>query len=93
MSFEPSLIQGYTPHTPHVLADGELRVRLQSASGQRTAWTVAGHSSRGWQNGTVPVQSPSEFQVSGAVLGAIPGCWSLSLCITPNNLSSLADYL
>uniref|UniRef100_A0A8C3CA91 MAM domain containing 4 n=1 Tax=Cairina moschata TaxID=8855 RepID=A0A8C3CA91_CAIMO len=74
-------------------SDGELRVRLQSASGQRTAWTVAGHSSRGWQNGTVPVQSPSEFQVSGAVLGAIPGCWSLSLCITPNNLSSLADYL
>uniref|UniRef100_A0A8B9T1F6 MAM domain containing 4 n=1 Tax=Anas platyrhynchos TaxID=8839 RepID=A0A8B9T1F6_ANAPL len=62
----------YHMDIPEHLSDGELRVRLQSASGQRTAWTMAGHSSRGWQNGTVPVQSPSEFQVSGATLGAIP---------------------
>nr|XP_038021098.1 apical endosomal glycoprotein isoform X1 [Anas platyrhynchos] len=53
----------YHMDIPEHLSDGELRVRLQSASGQRTAWTMAGHSSRGWQNGTVPVQSPSEFQI------------------------------
>ncbi|KAL2297917.1 hypothetical protein Nmel_016872 [Mimus melanotis] len=50
-------------------ASGELRVTLQGAAGQRTVWSVAGHRSRGWQGAVVPVQSPSEFQVSGATLG------------------------
>uniref|UniRef100_A0A8B9DUB8 MAM domain containing 4 n=1 Tax=Anser cygnoides TaxID=8845 RepID=A0A8B9DUB8_ANSCY len=53
----------YHMDIPEHLSDGELRVRLRSASGLRTAWSVAGHPSRGWQSGTVPVQSPSEFQI------------------------------
>ncbi|NXY61720.1 AEGP protein, partial [Callaeas wilsoni] len=51
------------------LSSGELRVMLHSAAGQRTVWSVAGHRSRGWQGAVVPVQSLSEFQVSGATLG------------------------
>lgn len=54
---------------PLLAASGELRVTLQGAAGQRTVWSVAGHRSRGWQGAVVPVQSPSEFQVSGATLG------------------------
>lgn len=55
--------------TPCVAASGELRVMLQSVSGQRVVWSVAGHRSRGWRGGVVPVQSSSEFQVSGVALG------------------------
>uniref|UniRef100_A0A8C3D5M3 Uncharacterized protein n=1 Tax=Corvus moneduloides TaxID=1196302 RepID=A0A8C3D5M3_CORMO len=51
------------------LSSGELRVTLHGAAGQRTVWSVAGHRSRGWQGAVVPVQSPGEFQVSGATLG------------------------
>lgn len=43
---------------------------LLSTVGQRTVWSVAGHRSRGWRGGVVPVRSPSEFQVSGAAPGA-----------------------
>ncbi|NXU21139.1 AEGP protein, partial [Pardalotus punctatus] len=46
------------------LASGELRVTLHSAAGQRTVWSMVGHHSRGWQGAVVPVQSPSEFQIS-----------------------------
>ncbi|NWH72664.1 AEGP protein, partial [Piaya cayana] len=53
----------YNMDIPEHLASGELRVMLHSAAGQRTVWSVAGHQSRGWQGGVVPVQSPSEFQI------------------------------
>ncbi|XP_053940464.1 apical endosomal glycoprotein isoform X2 [Cuculus canorus] len=53
----------YHMDIPEHLASGELRVMLHSAAGQRTVWSVAGHQSRGWQAGVVPVQSPSEFQI------------------------------
>lgn len=53
----------------HVAGCGELRVTLRGAAGQRTVWSVAGHQSRGWRGGVVPVRSPGEFQVSGAALG------------------------
>ncbi|NXA80023.1 AEGP protein, partial [Thryothorus ludovicianus] len=46
------------------LSSGELRVTLRGSAGQRTVWSVAGHRSRGWQGAVVPVQSPSEFQIS-----------------------------
>uniref|UniRef100_A0A8D0G150 MAM domain containing 4 n=1 Tax=Strix occidentalis caurina TaxID=311401 RepID=A0A8D0G150_STROC len=49
---------------------GELRVMLHGTAGQRMLWSVAGHRSRGWRGGVVPVRNPSEFQVSGAALGA-----------------------
>lgn len=54
---------------PPLAGSGELRVTLQGAAGQRTVWSVAGHRSRGWQGAVVPVQSPAEFQVSGATQG------------------------
>ncbi|XP_065710018.2 apical endosomal glycoprotein [Patagioenas fasciata] len=53
----------YHMDIPEHLACGELRVVLQSVAGQRTVWSVAGHQSRGWSGGVVPVQSPSEFQI------------------------------
>ncbi|NWS66157.1 AEGP protein, partial [Crotophaga sulcirostris] len=53
----------YHMDIPEHLTSGELRVLLRSAAGQRTVWSVAGHQSRGWQGGTVPVRSPSEFQI------------------------------
>ncbi|NXU29276.1 AEGP protein, partial [Thalassarche chlororhynchos] len=53
----------YHMDIPEHLASGELRVMLHSALGQRTVWSVAGHRSRGWRGGVVPVQSPSEFQI------------------------------
>ncbi|XP_064892338.1 apical endosomal glycoprotein, partial [Columba livia] len=53
----------YHMDIPEHLACGELRVMLQSAAGQRTVWSMAGHQSRGWHSGVVPVQSPSEFQI------------------------------
>ncbi|NXX29099.1 AEGP protein, partial [Nicator chloris] len=53
---------------PEHLSSGELQVTLHGAGGQRTVWSVAGHCSRGWQGAMVPVQSPSEFKVSGAIL-------------------------
>ncbi|NWI31419.1 AEGP protein, partial [Sula dactylatra] len=53
----------YHMDIPEHLSSGELRVMLLSASGQHTVWSVAGHHSRGWQGGEVPVQSPSEFQI------------------------------
>ncbi|NXS63030.1 AEGP protein, partial [Brachypteracias leptosomus] len=53
----------YHMDIPEHLSCGELRVMLQSAGGQRTVWSVAGHRSRGWQGAVVPVQSPSEFQI------------------------------
>ncbi|NXK54334.1 AEGP protein, partial [Chauna torquata] len=53
----------YHSDIPEHLSGGELRVRLQSAAGQRTAWSTAGHLSQGWQGSMVPVQSPSEFQI------------------------------
>ncbi|NXT12963.1 AEGP protein, partial [Prunella fulvescens] len=59
----------YHMDIPEHLCSGELRVMLQGTAGQRTVWSVAGHRSRGWQGAVVPVQSPSEFQVSGATLG------------------------
>ncbi|XP_050836867.1 apical endosomal glycoprotein isoform X2 [Serinus canaria] len=49
---------------PLLAASGELRVTLHGAAGQRTVWSVAGHRSRGWQGAVVPVQNPSEFQIS-----------------------------
>ncbi|NXS32508.1 AEGP protein, partial [Pomatostomus ruficeps] len=54
----------YHMDIPEHLSSGELRVTLHSAAGQRTVWSVAGHRSRGWQGAVVPVQSPSEFQIS-----------------------------
>ncbi|NWH34041.1 AEGP protein, partial [Chloropsis hardwickii] len=59
----------YHMDIPEHLSSGELRVTLHGAAGQRTVWSMAGHHSRGWQSTVVPVQSPSEFQVSGATLG------------------------
>ncbi|NXF29971.1 AEGP protein, partial [Nyctibius bracteatus] len=53
----------YHMDIPEHLACGELRVMLHSAAGQRTVWSVAGHRSRGWRGGVVPVRSPSEFQI------------------------------
>ncbi|NWT47886.1 AEGP protein, partial [Chroicocephalus maculipennis] len=53
----------YHMDIPEHLSCGELRVRLHSAAGQRTVWSVAGHRSRGWRGGVVPVQSHSEFQI------------------------------
>ncbi|NWX38022.1 AEGP protein, partial [Notiomystis cincta] len=63
------LLFWYHMDIPEHLSGGELRVRLHSAGGQRTVWSVAGHCSRGWQWAVVPLQTPSEFQVSGAILG------------------------
>ncbi|NXB12753.1 AEGP protein, partial [Cnemophilus loriae] len=54
----------YHMDIPEHLSSGELRMTLHSAVGQRTVWSVAGHRSRGWQGAVVPVQSPSEFQIS-----------------------------
>ncbi|XP_077644006.1 apical endosomal glycoprotein [Lonchura striata] len=54
----------YHMDIPEHLCSGELRVTLQGAAGQRTVWSVAGHRSRGWQGAVVPVQSPTEFQIS-----------------------------
>ncbi|NWI43480.1 AEGP protein, partial [Picathartes gymnocephalus] len=54
----------YHMDIPEHLSSGELRVTLHSAAGQRTVWSMAGHGSRGWQGAVVPVQSPSEFQIS-----------------------------
>ncbi|NXY22395.1 AEGP protein, partial [Atrichornis clamosus] len=62
----------YHMDIPEQLSSGELRVTLRGVAGQRTVWSVAGHHSRGWQGAVVPVQSPSEFQVSGATWRA--GC-------------------
>ncbi|XP_075376121.1 apical endosomal glycoprotein [Mycteria americana] len=53
----------YHMDIPEHLSCGELRVMLHSAAGQRTVWSMAGHRSRGWQGGVVPVRSPSEFQM------------------------------
>ncbi|NXI67052.1 AEGP protein, partial [Anseranas semipalmata] len=53
----------YHMDIPEHLSGGELRVRLQSAAGQRTVWRVAGHLSHGWRDSTVPVQSHGEFQI------------------------------
>ncbi|NXQ67572.1 AEGP protein, partial [Quiscalus mexicanus] len=52
----------YHMDIPEHLSSGELRVTLRGAAGQRTV--VPGHRSRGWQGAVVPVQSPSEFQIS-----------------------------
>ncbi|NWS25382.1 AEGP protein, partial [Polioptila caerulea] len=54
----------YHMDIPEHLSSGELRVMLHGSAGQRTVWSVAGHRSRGWQGAVVPVQSPSEFQIS-----------------------------
>ncbi|NXY37447.1 AEGP protein, partial [Pomatorhinus ruficollis] len=54
----------YHMDIPEHLFSGELRVTLHGTAGQRTVWSVAGHRSRGWQGAVVPVQSPSEFQIS-----------------------------
>ncbi|NXB81451.1 AEGP protein, partial [Donacobius atricapilla] len=54
----------YHMDIPEHLSSGELRVMLQGAAGQRMVWSVAGHRSRGWQGAVMPVQSPSEFQIS-----------------------------
>ncbi|NXP04916.1 AEGP protein, partial [Thinocorus orbignyianus] len=53
----------YHMDIPQHLSGGELRVKLQSVTGQRTVWSVAGHQSQGWQGSVVPVQSASEFQI------------------------------
>ncbi|KAM6192740.1 apical endosomal glycoprotein [Sarcoramphus papa] len=53
----------YHMDIPEHLSCGELRVMLHSTAGQRTVWSVAGHRSRGWQGGVVPVRSTSEFQI------------------------------
>ncbi|XP_074780010.1 apical endosomal glycoprotein [Athene noctua] len=53
----------YHMDIPEHLSCGELRVMLHGTAGQRTLWTVAGHRSRGWQSGVVPVRNPSEFQI------------------------------
>lgn len=57
---------------PFAAACGDLRVVLQSAAGQRTLWSAAGHRGQGWQSGAVPVQSPGAFQVRGGARDA--GC-------------------
>ncbi|NXA09351.1 AEGP protein, partial [Sapayoa aenigma] len=54
----------YHMDIPEHLSSGELRVTLHSSAGQRTVWSVAGHRSRGWQGGVVPVQSPNKFQIT-----------------------------
>ncbi|NWR42690.1 AEGP protein, partial [Regulus satrapa] len=54
----------YHMDIPEHLSSGEMRVTLHGAAGQRTVWSVAGHRSRGWQGAVVPVQSPTEFQIS-----------------------------
>ncbi|NXR51069.1 AEGP protein, partial [Hippolais icterina] len=54
----------YHVDIPEHLSSGELRVTLHGAAGQRIVWSVAGHRSRDWQGAVVPVQSPSEFQIS-----------------------------
>ncbi|NWW71599.1 AEGP protein, partial [Climacteris rufus] len=54
----------YHMDIPEHLSSGELRVTLHSAAGQRMVWSVVGHRSCGWQGALVPVQSPSEFQIS-----------------------------
>ncbi|XP_068771412.1 apical endosomal glycoprotein isoform X2 [Struthio camelus] len=54
----------YHMDIPEHLPGGELRVRLHSAEGQRTVWSMAGHQGWGWLSATVPVQSPSEFQIA-----------------------------
>ncbi|XP_024997192.3 apical endosomal glycoprotein isoform X1 [Gallus gallus] len=53
----------YHMDIPEHLTGGELQVKLQSAAGQHTAWSVAGQRSQGWQSSTVPLESPSEFQI------------------------------
>uniref|UniRef100_A0A8C8E5X5 MAM domain containing 4 n=1 Tax=Otus sunia TaxID=257818 RepID=A0A8C8E5X5_9STRI len=53
----------YHMDIPEHLSCGELRVMLQGAAGQRTLWSVAGHRSRGWRGGAVPVRNPGEFQI------------------------------
>ncbi|NXP53011.1 AEGP protein, partial [Heliornis fulica] len=53
----------YHMDIPEHLSSGELRVMLQSATGRRMVWSMAGHRSLGWQGGMVPVQSPSEFSI------------------------------
>ncbi|XP_065593274.1 apical endosomal glycoprotein [Cyrtonyx montezumae] len=53
----------YHMDIPEHLTGVELQVKLQSAVGQRTAWSVAGQWSQGWQGSTVPLESPSEFQI------------------------------
>ncbi|NWT22031.1 AEGP protein, partial [Cardinalis cardinalis] len=54
----------YHMDIPEHLSSGELRVTLRGAAGQRTVWSAPGHRSRGWQGAVVPLQSPSEFQIS-----------------------------
>ncbi|NWR07465.1 AEGP protein, partial [Paradoxornis webbianus] len=54
----------YHMDIPEHLSSGELRVTLHGAAGRRTVWSVAGHRSRGWRGAVVPVQTPSEFQIS-----------------------------
>ncbi|NXN89128.1 AEGP protein, partial [Bombycilla garrulus] len=58
----------YHMDIPEHLSSGELRVTLHSMAGQRMVWSVAGHRSRGWQGAVVPVQSPSEFQISFEII-------------------------
>uniref|UniRef100_A0A669Q3Y4 MAM domain containing 4 n=1 Tax=Phasianus colchicus TaxID=9054 RepID=A0A669Q3Y4_PHACC len=53
----------YHMDIPEHLSGGELQVKLQSVAGQRTAWSVAGQRSQGWQGSTVPLESSSEFQI------------------------------
>ncbi|OXB66521.1 hypothetical protein ASZ78_011636 [Callipepla squamata] len=53
----------YHMDIPEHLSGTELQVKLQSTVGQRTAWSVAGQWSQGWQGSTVPLESPSEFQI------------------------------
>uniref|UniRef100_A0A8C5JT67 MAM domain containing 4 n=1 Tax=Junco hyemalis TaxID=40217 RepID=A0A8C5JT67_JUNHY len=65
----------YHMDIPEHLSGGELRVALRGAGGQRTVWSVPGHRGRGWRGAAVPVQSPGEFQVSGATLGC--GVWPM----------------
>lgn len=81
------LIQGQL--SPCAAAGGELQVKLQSTAGQHTAWSVAGQRSQGWQSSTVPLESPSEFQVSGCppgMLGALPA-HRAQRCTFPRRLS------
>ena len=67
---------------------------LCSAAGRRTAWSVAGHRSRGWRDATVPVQSTSEFQVSGATPGCgVPSEGALPGHHPPQTPPSPADHL
>ncbi|NWI13541.1 AEGP protein, partial [Crypturellus soui] len=53
----------YHMDMPEHLPGGELRVRLHSAAGQRTAWSAPACRDRGWLSAAVPLQSPSEFQI------------------------------